>query len=175
MSTNQSNGLPPPQHDSLCNMTHLCIILCMTSPYVCVCWRTRAYVSPFQPRATSFEVCSPCRSLAENTGMAICDTIVTWHVNIDNSSVKKPPAGLPFLTIRGLGCRHSGPSVHSNLLSLWTFAAVIFAHSVDSLKCNLLYQLLSVFCGAAPCPHWTVQQWLAKTQLKYSEGSVCRI
>lgn len=57
-----------------------------------------ARVSLHQCRAGSFEACLLCRSLAENTGMAICDTIDTWHVNIDNSAVVMPPAGLPFLT-----------------------------------------------------------------------------
>lgn len=98
----------------------LCVNLCMCR-----------YVSPFQHRVVSFEVCLPCRSLAENTGMAICDTIDTWHVNIDNNAVIKPPAGLPFPTFIGFGCGHNAPPVHSNMLffslnfQTWTRKSVV--------------------------------------------------
>lgn len=76
---------------------------------MCVCVCPGAYVFLCQHRAAFFEVCLLCRSRAENTGTAICDTIDTWHVNIDNNSVVEPPAGLPFLTFTSFGCRHSDP------------------------------------------------------------------
>lgn len=41
---------------------------------------------PSSTQSHSFEVYHLYRSLAENTGMAICDTIDTWHVNIDSNS-----------------------------------------------------------------------------------------
>lgn len=116
----------------VCTLLHTCsperLCVCVWLCFSCI----RAYVSLYQHRAVSFEVCLPCRSLAENTGMAICDTIDTWHVNIDNNSVIKPPAGLPFLTFIGFGGRHNAPSVHSNLLFLSTFTAFIFTLNVGS-------------------------------------------
>lgn len=88
--------LPPPDTvDTVSEATRTLVLwhTCWCTLCVCVPVHMCPCVSAELP---AFEVCLQRRSLAENTGMAICDTIDTWHVNIDNNSVAAPPAGLPF-------------------------------------------------------------------------------
>lgn len=77
-------------------------ILCV-SVHVCLCVLS----------CPSFEVYRPYRSLAENTGKAICDTIDTWHVSIDSTAVEMPPVGLPFLTFSVLAADTAPPPQHN--------------------------------------------------------------
>lgn len=133
-------------HAHLRENVHLaaCMLRCLCVRVV-VCSCMRAYVSLLQHRAVSFEVCLPSRSLAENTGMAICDTIDTWHVNTDNNSVIKPPAALPFLTFIGFGCRHNAPSVPRYFLFSQLFLPLFYFNAAP---------YFIKFC------HAFVKQWL---------------
>lgn len=74
-------------------LSHTCWCTWLVRVCVCVAVHMCPCVGAGLP---AFEVCLQRRSLAENTGLAICDTIDTWHVNVDNNSIAAPPAGLPF-------------------------------------------------------------------------------
>lgn len=99
----------------------------------------------------AFEVCLQRRSLAENTGMAICDTIDTWHVNIDNNSVAAPPAGLPFSYLHRLWLRTRLPHPRRNL-SLCFFATSTFTSVTASRRLLTALTYFGNFCSVSRCP-----------------------
>lgn len=85
---------------SLCTSVHACSCSLLCPVHEC----------PFINAVASFEVDRLYRSLAENTGMAICDTIDTWHVNIDSNSRCDAPCRFALLYLLGFGYRHSSPT-----------------------------------------------------------------
>lgn len=133
---------------------YVCCICAYPSVRVCAlvhsCMRAYVSLSPCRHRDVSFEVCLLCRSLAENTGMAICDTIDTWHVNIDNNSVIETSCRFALSYLQRLWLQTQCP-LCSLQPPLFLNSTCFYFH----FKCGLLYQLLLQFHRAVAYPFST--------------------